>query len=77
MMSLKIGKINLNMGGDKNRVDPTSYHKWKKNKDMWTKITDGGLIHTLKTCIVIILERWKGLLMAGIMASSMSMVLSS
>lgn len=36
------------MGSDKNRMDPTSYEKWEKKKELWAKITDGGLVSYLK-----------------------------
>lgn len=36
------------MGGDKNKMEPTSCHKWEKNKDLWMEITNGGLLPYLK-----------------------------
>lgn len=51
----KIGKGDLNMGGDKNRIEPTSCQKWEQNKELWTEILDGGLAPYSKSCMVKIL----------------------
>lgn len=32
------------MGGDKNRQESPTFQKWKKNKEVWQEIIDGGIV---------------------------------
>lgn len=32
------------MGGNKNIMEPTSYEKWEKNRELWMEITYGKLV---------------------------------
>lgn len=37
-------KIGHSMGGDKTRMEPTSFENWKRNSAVWNEILDRGLM---------------------------------